>query len=299
MKQRFITSIFIVLATVLAIVSKLLPYTIGDYIFDIFVLAIIIVAGFEICTIMQKIGKNPSKIMVTIYGIFNYAILLVCFNHFSFYELILAQIVALLIYFIAIFFVETIKSRQLTAKEQFSKAVSTLIACIYPTFWLSLLLIINHADLVVGCKYFSLIFISMIFLITWLSDTFAYLVGRTFKGPKLAPKISPNKTISGGIGGLLGGIAAAMLIFLLVYNVPSLATMLDMFGLSWWHFLIIGLLGSVVGQAGDLFESKLKRTAGVKDSGNLFPGHGGMLDRFDAMIFVTTFITIIITLIVI
>ena len=63
--------------------------------------------------------------------------------------------------------------------------------------------------------------------------------------------------------------------------------------------MLIGFFGSVVGQAGDLFESKLKRTAGVKDSGNLFPGHGGMLDRFDAMIFVTTFMTIVISLILI
>ena len=98
MKQRFITSIFIVLATVLAVVSKLLPYSIGDYIFDIFVLAIIVIAGFEICSIMQKTGKNPNKIMTTIYGIFNYAVLTVCFRFFSFYELLLTQVVALVIF---------------------------------------------------------------------------------------------------------------------------------------------------------------------------------------------------------
>ena len=299
MKQRFITSIFIVLATVLAVLSKLLPYTIGDYIFDVFVLAIIVVAGFEICSIMQKTDKNPDRIMVTIYSIFNYAVLMVCFRFFNFYELLITQVVALAIYFIAVLFVETIKSRGLSFKDQLIRALNTLVACIYPVFWLSLIFIINHSSTIVDEKYFSIVFIVMIFLITWLSDTFAYLVGRTFKGPKLAPKISPNKTISGGIGGLLGGIAGAMLIFLLVYNVPALATILDRFSLAWWHFMLIGFFGSVVGQAGDLFESKLKRSAGVKDSGNLFPGHGGMLDRFDAMIFVTSFMTIVISLILI
>ena len=145
-----------------------------------------------------------------------------------------------------------------------------------------------------GVKYFSLVFIIMIFAITWLTDTFAYLVGRTLKGPKLAPKISPNKTISGAIGGLLGGTVGAMSVFTLVYNVSSLTTILSMFDLTWWHFLLIGVFGSVFGQMGDLFESKLKRNAGVKDSGNIFHGHGGMLDRIDAMIFISTFVYIVI-----
>ena len=71
-----------------------------------------------------------------------------------------------------------------------------------------------------------------------------------------------------------------------------------MYSLSWWHFLIIGLIGSILGQAGDLFESKLKRMAGIKDSGKIMPGHGGMLDRVDAMMFVSTFIYIVTMIIV-
>ena len=161
----------------------------------------------------------------------------------------------------------------------------------YPCLLFSLYLNINHID-GVSAQHFSTILIILVIAITFLTDTFAYLVGRTFKGPKLAPKISPGKTISGSIGGLLGGIAGAMLVFWLAHA-PIFSTILSMYNLAWWHFLIIGLVASVFGQMGDLFESKIKRTSNVKDSGNIFPGHGGMLDRIDAMIFVVSVIYLV------
>ena len=146
----------------------------------------------------------------------------------------------------------------------------------------------------------SVVLILLVFAITMLTDSFAYLIGRAFKGPKLAPHISPNKTISGGIGGLLGGMAGSMLVYALVANVPMWADLLQTYNLAWWHFLILGLVASVFSQCGDLFESKLKRIANVKDSGAIFPGHGGMLDRIDAMTFcvVVIYITSIIIMIV-
>lgn len=295
MKQRFITSIFIVLATVLAVLSKLLPYTIGDYIFDIFVLIIAFVASMEVCNMMEVSKKKLNKFMASIYGAVNYVVLILSFRFVKFYTIILIQFLCLFIYWLVAFMIEWIKAKDVPVKQHLVTSLNTILACLYPTFFLLLLLNFNHADeFHAGVKYFSLVFIIMIFAITWLTDTFAYLVGCTLKGPKLAPKISPNKTISGSIGGLIGGVAGAMLVFLLVYNVPVLSTILSMFSLKWWHFLLIGVFGSVFGQMGDLFESKLKRNAGVKDSGNIFPGHGGMLDRFDAMIFVSTFVYLVI-----
>lgn len=295
LKQRFITSIFIVLATVIAIVSKLLPYTIGDYIFDIFVLAITFVASMEVCNIMEHAKKKLNKFMASMYGVINYVILICSYRFVEFYEIILIEFLGLFIYWLIAFMIEWAKAKNIPTKQHLVTSLNTILACIYPTFLLMLLLNFNHADeFHAGVKYFSLVFIVLIFAITWLTDTFAYLVGCTLKGPKLAPKISPNKTISGSIGGLLGGIAGAMLVFLLVYNVSSLSTILSMFNLKWWHFLLVGLFGSILGQIGDLFESKLKRNVGVKDSGNIFPGHGGMLDRFDAMIFVSTFVYLVI-----
>lgn len=297
MKKRLITSIFIVLATVLAIVSKLLPHHVGDYIFDIFVLVIALVSALEISLIFEKINKPVNRLLVILYPIINYAILLLCLNIDRLFSIVLVEILALVIYFVLIAVIEGSKQKSFN-KGTFKLALNSILACVYPSFLVCLFLQINHIDAYAGVKYFSIIFIIMVFAITMLTDSLAYVVGSTLHGPKLAPKISPNKTISGSIGGLFGGIAGALLVFLLATKVSSLSVALDMYNLQWWHFALIGLFGSVVGQAGDLFESKLKRMAGVKDSGNIFPGHGGMMDRVDAMTFVATFMFIVVLCIV-
>ena len=295
MKQRVITSIYIVLASVLAILSKLLPNGIGNYIFDIFIVGISVVAGFEICNMLEANKRKVNKFMASMYSIVNYIVLLLCVKRVLFYEILLIEIAVLFVYSAISFVVEIIKNKNTSTKQHLITSLNTLLACFYPGFLFCLLLNFNHADMYyAGFKHFSLVFIIIIFAITWLTDTFAYLVGRTFKGPKLAPTISPNKTISGAIGGLLGGVSGSMLVFLLVKYVPDLSGILLQFSLSWWHFMLIGLCGSILGQMGDLFESKLKRNAGIKDSGNIFPGHGGMLDRIDAMIFISTFVYIVI-----
>ncbi len=298
MKQRAITSIYIVLASVLAILSKLLPHSIGDYIFDIFIVCVTIVAGFEICNMMEANNKKVNKFMASMYSIVNYAVLLLSYKRVEFYEILLIQFAVLIGYWLISLLIEFFKNKEVPAKQHLVTSLNTLLACIYPNFLFCLLINFNHADIYAGVKYFSFLFIVLIFAITWLTDTFAYLVGRTLKGPKLAPKISPNKTISGAIGGLIGGITGALLLYLIAYNIPSLEAVLSMYNLAWWHFLIIGMVGSVFGQMGDLFESKLKRNAGIKDSGNIFPGHGGMLDRIDAMIFISTFVYIVIFFII-
>lgn len=111
--------------------------------------------------------------------------------------------------------------------------------------------------------------------VTWLSDTFAYLVGKTWGRHKLAPRVSPNKTVEGAIGGLAAAaVTAAICDAWFGMNIGL--------GLA----IVIGLVLGAAGQLGDLSESMLKRARGVKDSSNLIPGHGGMLDRIDALIFV-------------
>ena len=111
-------------------------------------------------------------------------------------------------------------------------------------------------------------------LIVWATDIFAYFTGRAVGGPKLLPAISPNKTWSGLAGGMLGAAAVS-------YGVTQY---LGLSGPIIRYALIAGLVLAVVAQAGDLFESWLKRRAGVKDSSGLLPGHGGVLDRLDGLV---------------
>jgi phosphatidate cytidylyltransferase len=121
------------------------------------------------------------------------------------------------------------------------------------------------------------------------TDTGAYFAGRRFGGPKIAPAISPSKTWSGLIGGMM---AAALTLALLVGTLLYLVSGLDSngpkltagFGPSTLIALAVGAVAAVIAQAGDFFESWMKRRAGVKDSGILLPGHGGLLDRVDGLL---------------
>nr|WP_263429753.1 phosphatidate cytidylyltransferase [Nannocystis pusilla] len=112
--------------------------------------------------------------------------------------------------------------------------------------------------------------------IAFLSDTGAYAFGRLWGKHKLYPAVSPGKTWEGSLGGIVGANVAT-LGFGSAFLLPELAV---------GHAIVLGVVGSLAGQVGDLFESMLKRSHGVKDSGNLLPGHGGMLDRVDALLFV-------------
>lgn len=114
--------------------------------------------------------------------------------------------------------------------------------------------------------------ILFLFVVTWLTDTGAYLTGRALGGPKLAPRISPSKTISGATGGLLAGVGAGILVWYLTGGTVDL------------RIAIAAVVGSVACQVGDLLESGAKRHFGVKDSGRLIPGHGGVLDRADGLL---------------
>jgi phosphatidate cytidylyltransferase len=122
------------------------------------------------------------------------------------------------------------------------------------------------------------------FVVTWLNDTFAYFAGRFFGKHRMLPRVSPKKTWEGFAGGMAGSVAGALLVLALKPYMP--ADPEELRGLTVAGCVLLGLVAGVLGPVGDLAESMLKRAAGVKDSGKLIPGHGGLLDRIDALLFV-------------
>ncbi len=124
---------------------------------------------------------------------------------------------------------------------------------------------------------FAQLLIMGIFILIWVNDSFAYLVGRSIGRTKLYPNVSPKKTVEGAVGGLLFTLGAA---YIMANYEPMVSNV---------EWMVLATIIVFTGNLGDLVESKLKRVAGVKDSGALLPGHGGMLDRLDSLVFAAPF----------
>jgi phosphatidate cytidylyltransferase len=150
---------------------------------------------------------------------------------------------------------------------------------IYIGFSISVMIWLRGGHSVQGLYFFS-----TLLAIVWASDIFAYFTGKAIGGPKLAPKISPKKTWAGFIGSSVGAAAVAAAL-----TCPKLTAALDvdtLGGMRWPGYAAMGFVLAMVGQAGDLSISMFKRHFNVKDTGTLIPGHGGILDRIDALMLV-------------
>ena len=121
-----------------------------------------------------------------------------------------------------------------------------------------------------------------IFFSVWANDSFAYLVGSKFGKHKLAPVVSPKKTVEGAVGGVVGGAVLVLIAAVIMNRTLDLEMPL-------WSAVVLGAVGAVLGEIGDLSFSVIKRQTGIKDYGHIFPGHGGVLDRFDSVLFVAPF----------
>lgn len=177
-----------------------------------------------------------------------------------------------------------------------------LLSGIYPTLLLCVLVLVNHFDAgdasaLSAVAFNSDLFVLLIFVISPLADTFAYLFGMSLgkKFPKkMSPSISPNKTVVGGIGGLVGGVVSAVAVYF-IYGATA-GSYADM---QIWLpiYALLGLLGAVATAFGDLVESAVKRKIGVKDMGKIMPGHGGVLDRIDGTLFASIVVYIAVLLV--
>lgn len=167
---------------------------------------------------------------------------------------------------------------------KFEQAVTAIFASCCVPFSFSVMIMFRDIDRYLdGFTNYDGIYL-LIFSIcaAWMTDTFAYFVGSKFGKHKLCPKISPKKSVEGAIGGIVGAMLICLLVLFLfnrfVFDSPS--------KLSYIAVIVLSVVLSIVGMCGDLAASTIKRNFGIKDFGNLLPGHGGIMDRFDSALFV-------------
>ena len=280
MKQRSITSVMIVLGVIvvlfiswspaLPIILALLSLIATNEMLKVFVLhkrLFVAVPSYLIAVAMPIV----AYVMVKELG----------FSALDFVHIHTLVIFAFMLYLFTVAVFER-------GRMPFGEFSSSFAMVIYIVTSFSALVVIRHSS------ELGLYFFGMVLICSWITDVSAYLVGFFFGKHKLIPEVSPKKTVEGAVGGVVGATVAMMIFGGLVYfftRAVAGATDLNP------NFIVLGFSGallSVVSQMGDLFASVIKREHGVKDYGTLFPGHGGIMDRFDSIIIVSI-VTMILT----
>ncbi|UCG50634.1 MAG: phosphatidate cytidylyltransferase [Candidatus Latescibacterota bacterium] len=264
------SSIFLrVAASVVFIPCFIIITNTGGYHFLLLIDAVIFVGMWEFYRMMEAKGIRPYKMI----GI-------LCSLVLSWYVFFRNGVYANL--FLTLVLV-TLMCLELTRKET-KMAVNhiaiTVLGVIYIGFLGSHLIMLREFPLAINLDYgMGSSFVFLAFIVTWAGDTGAYIVGSAVGKRPLIPRISKKKTKEGSIGGLMFSIGAALV---------AKETFADYLGL--WQALTLGFLAGVLGQLGDLFESLIKRDVETKDASEMIPGHGGILDRFDSLLFTSPII---------
>ena len=271
MKNRVITSVAILAAMLTVVIfSKFIVYPLA--------LALLaIIATFEV---LRVIGSHkiwtlsiPAYLISAAFPLTAY---FVDSNNSLEFLLILAAVV--FVYLVWLMGVSVFSKGKIT----FSKVSETLVGVTYVAVSftsLSLIRYINHD--------FGVFLVVLVFVISWTCDTAAFAVGSLIGKHKLIPEISPKKTVEGAIGGV---VFSALLCAL--YGL-GLDLVIEKIQVNYLYLILFGIILSVVSQLGDLIASLIKREYDVKDYGRIFPGHGGVLDRFDSVLAVSTILLIL------
>ena len=254
MKKRVISAIVMV-----AIFVPLL--ILGNEAFAIFMTILSVAGLYELIHVRENTKKFPSLVKVFAY------ILVVCFSVMNYQKNVFSytvdyRVMAIIIFAFLLPILFTNKKESYTINDALYMVGS-------------LLFIALSFNLVILVRNYDLNYLIYILLITTMTDTFAFITGKYIGKHKLAPEISPNKTIEGLIGGVFMGTFIPTVFYFTVMNSH----------ISLGLLIFITALLSIVGQLGDLVFSSIKRTYQVKDFSNLIPGHGGILDRFDSLVF--------------
>jgi phosphatidate cytidylyltransferase len=288
MKIRLISgSCYIAILVAFFCMKIFLPY--GDFYFDALIYAFAILGTFEMLRATKEKTTKAERVIVYLFAVFCIPTCAVAEAFFTFG----LHVVSVLFVIMSVALVSLLVIRH--EETDMENLGAAFFSAVYPTLLLCLLVLSNHALELEGLAevaFNSNLLVLFIFVISPLSDCFAFLVGfslKPFFPRKFAPTISPNKTLVGAIGGLVGGIVAAVVLYL-VYN----ATLGGFENVALWLpvYMAMGLVGAVATEFGDLLESAIKRKIGIKDMGNLMPGHGGVLDRIDGTMLVTVVVVL-------
>ncbi len=235
--------------------------------FFILMAVVSLIGLFEFNKLFQPSGYGSGSLIFYVVGVAVY--LLTALAGMSVIDVSYALLVVLS------FFVLIAAELFRVQEHSWRHAAGSVIGVIYvaiPFGMMNAFFVMKSADVAVPWIMLAL------FILVWVNDIFAYLIGSTLGKHKLSAKLSPKKTWEGTLGGIVFTLAAAWIFGRLA---PELSLV---------QWLVLGLIISIAANLGDLAESMLKRSAGVKDSGKILPGHGGILDRFDAVIFATPFV---------
>ncbi|SMC21673.1 phosphatidate cytidylyltransferase [Clostridium acidisoli DSM 12555] len=227
---------------------------------------------YEFYKVIRNEKINPISIVGYILCIIYYIILS---NNLEFKYI-------MFIFTVAVFIMFCIPT--LNTKYNFIDISVTMLGFIYVAMFFSFIVLVNLKTVTISNHQIAIgkYFVWLIFIASWMCDTTAYYSGRYLGKHKLCPKVSPKKTVEGSLGGLIGSILSCLLFG---YIINTYVSDINLLHINLVHYAVIGLLCGVFSQFGDLAASSIKRYVKVKDYSNLIPGHGGILDRFDSILF--------------
>ncbi len=279
-------SVYIAVLLAFYFLKVFLPYPYGDFCMDAMLYAFAWIGTFEILRAVQDRTTRKERTIVYIFTA-------ICIPACAIFECFLGtglQVISFCVLGLSVALLSLlVAAHDETSLENIGLA---LLSAVYPTLLLSVFVLGNHLNppaVLVKIAFDSRLFILFVFVISPCADGIAYIFGRFLRKyfpKKLAPVLSPNKTVIGGVGGLVGGMLGALILYFVYGALNGVGAMTDMH--IWLPiYLLIGLISSAVCEFGDLVESCIKRKIGLKDMGKIMPGHGGILDRIDGMLFVS------------
>ncbi|MEF9989729.1 MAG: CDP-archaeol synthase [Christensenellaceae bacterium] len=265
MLKRVLVSIPIIMIIALALFLQ-------SWVIVLLVVALALFSQFELVRAMSTSGKSVIKSVSYVFAAMSAVVFLLAYynrtiaQNMPVYMIMLFVILCIAAFIIAIF------SKEYSADS----VMHTIFTFIYPQLFFVMFYLLIIGNIANYGQMFAMF--AMVFIPALLSDTLAYFFGKSFGKKKLCPTISPKKTIVGSVAGIAGGVIGALIVCLIVYLLGYTVGNIII-------YTIVGALLAAISQIGDLSASFIKRALDIKDFGKLLPGHGGILDRIDSVIF--------------